>query len=214
VPAKNIIKDYRENSCYHLYNRGVENRRIFEDSDDYQKFLYYIKIYLSPPDQLSKEEPLLRVNLVNGNLSENLHLIAYCLMPNHFHLLVRQKDKNAITKFMRQLTTAYSMYFNKKYSRLGPLFAGIYKASLVGSEEQIVHLSRYIHQKPRERGISVSDFPWSSYQSYIGAKEEPWLKTETVSAYFQKQNPHNNYKNFVEEKTPTSEIIKDLLLDN
>ncbi len=142
MPSKNTVKTYLENGYYHIYNRGVEKRRIFEDSQDYQRFLYYLKLYLIPSDILHKEKPLLRPHLVRANLAEEVELLAYCLMPNHFHLLVHQKTKDATTKLMRQVLTSYSMYFNKRYERLGSLFEGIFKACLVENDEYLLHLSR------------------------------------------------------------------------
>src|SRR5579872_6250587 len=110
MPSRNALKIYIENGYYHIYNRGVEKRRIFEESPDYQRFVDYLKIYLTPVDILRKENPLLRVSIVNANMSDEVNLLAYCLMPNHFHLLLKQKTKDGITKLMRQVTTAYSMY--------------------------------------------------------------------------------------------------------
>ena len=214
MPGKNTIKTYVENGYYHIYNRGVEKRRIFEESEDYKKFLRYLKVYLSPVDVLRREDPLIRANLIGANLAEQLDLLAYCLMPNHFHLLVKQKTKNAITKLMRQVQTAYAMYFNKKYERVGPLFQGIYKACLVDKEDYLLHLSRYIHQNPKERGISLSDFPWSSYNAYLGENSrQEWLKTKEILGYFNAQKPNFSYQNFVEEKEPDNSKIQALTLE-
>lgn len=214
MPSKNTIKNYLENGCYHVYNRGVENRRIFEEAEDYKKFLYYLKIYLTPVDLLRKENPLLRANLVSGNLSEQIDLLAFCLMPNHFHLLIKQKTKDGVTKLMRQLATAYSMYFNKKYERIGPLFQGIFKACRIPNSEYLLHLSKYIHQNPQERGVSLSDFPWSSYGAYIKQNSDPWVKPEEILQYFKKENPNSNYENFAETKDHQGVNIHPFLLEN
>lgn len=213
MPSPNIVKIFTEDGYYHIYNRGVEKRRIFEDADDYKMFLRYLKLYLTPVDELRGEEPLLRVYIVNRNLADELKLLAYCLMPNHFHLLLHQKTKDGISKFMRSICTAYSMYFNKRYERVGPLFANTYKASHVTNEEYLLHLSRYIHQNPSSRGISLADYPWSSYTNYLGKNVISWLETKTILEYFNNSKPQLNYQNFVESNTETSNQIKSLLLE-
>lgn len=199
MPSPNSLKTYIEDGYYHVYNRGVEKRRIFEESRDYQRFIDYLKTYLTPVESLRKENPLLRSNLVNANLADEVSLIAYCLMPNHFHLLLKQKSKDGITKLLRQITTGYSMYFNKKYQRVGPLFAGRFKACLVENDEYLLHLSRYIHQNPNQRGISLSDFPWSSYGAYVGTNTHEWLKPQDILEYFNTSKKGFSYKNFVED---------------
>ena len=170
MPSKNRIKTYTENGYYHLYNRGVDKRIIFQDRDDYTRFLYLLKIYLSPLENLQAEFPLLRTYLINKNLAGQVDLLAYCLMPNHFHLLVHQKNKDGITKLMRQVMTSYSKYFNNRFERIGPLFQDIYKAALVDSDDYLLHLSRYIHLNPLYRGITVDEYICSSYFNYLGKK--------------------------------------------
>ena len=130
VPAKNSIKLYLADSYYHIYNRGVEKRKIFQDDEDYKVFLSYLKIYLEPPKKQEKTEFKINNAVFRGvkrplnNFNSQIELIAYCLMPNHFHLLVYQKTEKAMEFFMRSLGTKYSQYFNKKYDRVGYLFQG------------------------------------------------------------------------------------------
>lgn len=211
MPIKNTIKQYIEDGYYHIYNRGVEKRRIFEDDDDYKVFLRYLKIYLTPPEILRPQEPLLRFHLVNGNLSKEVSLISYCLMGNHFHLLLHQKTKNGISKLMQKLLTAYCGYFNRKYRRVGPLFASIFKAAHITTDEYLLHLSRYIHQNPQERDASLADYPWSSYTYFVGITPPPWLKPNLILEYFNNSKPSLSYQNFVEETTDHSHINKLLL---
>src|SRR3989344_98334 len=115
MPSKNIIKTYINDSYYHLYNRGVEKRVIFLDDQDYKTFLSYLKFYLTSP--LRGETPKYFASQTLNNHADQIKIIAYCLMPNHFHLFVKQKDKRAISYFMRSLLTRYGMYFNKRYKR-------------------------------------------------------------------------------------------------
>lgn len=214
MPAKNSIKVYAENTYYHVYNRGVNKQKIFESGDDFQKFLYYLEIYLSKPDLLRQKEPLLKIHLVNNNLFGKIEILAFCLMPNHFHLLVKQIAKDAVTKLMRQVSTSYSMYFNRKYERVGPLFQGKFKAVTVETDEQLLHLGRYIHQNPLSRGVSLDDFEWSSYQAYLGKIQIPWLSTETILEYFNKANPNSSYRNFVEDHDTIPPQIQNITLED
>src|SRR3989344_6007917 len=131
MPAKNALKLYVQNGYYHLYNRGVEKRETFLDKQDYGVFLGYLKEYLLPKneeelykqynaagtDWQTKQE--IRKILARNNFANEINLLAYCLMPNHFHLLIKQKSASSIDNFMRSLCTRYSVYFNRKHKRVG-----------------------------------------------------------------------------------------------
>lgn len=205
MPSKNIIKEYKENTYYHIYNRGVDKRTIFLDKNDYKKFLGYLKFYLSPIDlqgQTLKVSPSRALK----NYTENINLLAYCLMPNHFHLLIHQTDALAIAGFMQSLCTKYSISFNKKSKRLGPLFQGRYRAVEVTSEEQLIYLTKYIHRNPIDILPSRTDlegYKYSSYGNYLKRFSQAWIKTEDILEYFK----NSSYKEFVEESED-----KDILL--
>ena len=151
MPARNTIKIYAADCYYHVYNRGVEKREIFLDEQDYSMFLHLLKLYLSPKEL---EEPLTRRDLVRARLAQSVgdevKLVAFCLMPNHFHLLLKQSTKTGMIKLMRKLSTTYAMYFNDRYNRVGTLFQGPYKAIAIDTEPYLLHLSRYIHLNPIE----------------------------------------------------------------
>ena len=153
MPAKNRIKRYIEGGYYHIYNRGIDGREIFADEQDYRTFLYTLKRYLEPymgetREGFKKDRPSILTHKQRMSLDGNVALLAYCLMPNHFHLLVKQKSKDGITKLVRRVCTNYAMYFNHKYERKGVLFESVYKAVAVTGEEQLINLSRYIHLNP------------------------------------------------------------------
>ena len=134
MPTKNTIKTYAENSYYHIYNRGVDKREIFLDEQDCSSFLYYLKLYLSPPETLLSQPsltPRLIYKITNLNISKEIDLISYALMPNHFHLHVKQYTKNGIEKLTRRAFTSFVQYFNSKYKRIGTLFESAYKAVLI-----------------------------------------------------------------------------------
>ncbi len=222
MPARNRVKQFVEHSYYHIYNRGVEKRHIFLDTQDYAVFLSYLKTYLLPknskdlyeilsnPMSSSKEKDralkLLRLN----NFSQLLRLLTYCLMPNHFHFLVRQTEANTIDRFTNSLFTRYTMYFNRKYKRVGPLFQGVYKAVLVTADEQLMHLSRYIHRNPEEllasQGQALRSYDYSSYPDYLGLRKTIWVKPDEILALFAKTGP-NSYPAFVEDRDLDSDSI-------
>lgn len=219
MPAKNSIKKYVDDGYYHIYNRGVEKRDIFLDAQDYAVFLSYLKTYLLPKNFLelqnilvAKESSRLEKDkatklLKLHNYSDTINLLCYALMPNHFHLLVKQSKANAIDSFLNALSTRYVLYFNRKYHRVGPLYQGVYKAVLIRSEEQLLHITRYIHLNPP----AGSDFP-SSLPAYLGAKKIEWLKSEIILGYFSKTNSNNSYAAFVGE-SQNYEIITDSAID-
>jgi len=145
MPAKNALKNYVEQSFYHLYNRGVNKETIFLDDQDYKAWLSYLKFYLSV-SSLRGESLKVSPSRQLKNYTDKIKLIAYCLLPNHFHMMVWQNDAESINYFMRSLATKYARYFNRKYKRVGPIFQGVYKAVLVESEQQLLYLTKYIHR--------------------------------------------------------------------
>lgn len=215
MPAKNAIKEYHESGYYHLYNRGVNKKLIFLDDQDYKNFLYYLKVYLCS-EELQVEYLKLYPSRKLKNYCNRLKLLAYCLMPNHFHLLVWQKDAEAINYFMRSLTVKYAMYFNKKYKRIGPLFQGVYKAVRVTSEPQLIYLSKYIHRNPIKltSGRVLEVYKYSSYQNYVGLFNQEWVKREEILDFFSQTHYSNSYKNFVEEMDERDLLmVKDLTIE-
>ena len=223
MPAKNSIKLDIEETYYHVYNRGVDKRIIFEDEQDHKVFLNYLKEYLSPPRPLNEleVEVTLKGSTFKGiprllnNYFDQIHLLAYCLMPNHFHLLIKQKDIGMMKNFMRSLGTRYSVYFNKRYERSGSLFQGIYKAVIISNENYLLHLSRYIHLNPAELRIELDD-AYSSYGDYTGLRNTTWIESETIKSYFSKENNKiTSYKSFVESMIDKkdNELIQGYTLD-
>lgn len=192
VPQRNTIKIYVEDAYYHVYNRGVEKRNIFLDESDYKFFLHLLKLYLSPDNSRIPSALMTRRDLVRpraaSQVADEVKLIAYCLIPNHFHLLIKQKTTSGMTKLMRKVSTTYAMYFNEKYDRVGSLFQGPYKAVLIDSEHYLLHLSRYIHLNPVElielTGRNPVSYPYSSYSYYLGRKSAPWIDPYPVLSYF------------------------------
>jgi putative transposase len=143
MPSRNVLKDDIQETYYHVYFRGGNRSRIFRDAADFEKMLQLFARYLS------LEEVRNSAGLSFPNYHYKLELNAFCLMPNHVHLLIYQRQQGAMTEFMRSLLTSYSMYFNKRYKRSGPLFESRYKASRITDDSYLEHITRYIHLNPR-----------------------------------------------------------------
>src|SRR3989338_7697833 len=149
MPARPQI--FIPNGHYHIYNRGHNKNPIFLQTKDYQRYLKRLEEYLKKHD---------------------VALLCYCLMPNHVHLLMRQNGDESIERFIHRLHTAYTMYFNKKYERIGAVFQGRFKAKLIETDEYLIHVSRYIHLNPLEilraqgPALRLDKYPWSSLKEY------------------------------------------------
>lgn len=235
MPAKNSLKQYLENGYYHIYNRGVEKRNIFQDEQDYGVFLSYLKEYLTPkneeelrfqlsdPNLTSKEKDRLLKLLIMNNFYGEIDLLSYCLMPNHFHLEIHQNSLQSIDNFMNSLGTRYTMYFNKKYKRVGSLYQGVYKAVLIESDEQLLQLSRYLHKQalifknPRLQGEALRSWKEkqpSSFSDYLKLRNSSWVKTNEILNFFDNKSKgyKNSYESFV-VGNEDFEIISKLLLE-
>lgn len=230
MPSKNVVKKYVEGGFYHVYNRGVERRRIFLDDQDYRVFLGLQKYYLSKPqEQETQAHPLSEVAGFEPvrarplqSLYQKVELHTYCLMPNHFHLLLKQIEKNGMESLLRRTLTTYAMYFNRRYDRVGHLFQGPYKAAIVENDNYLLHLSRYIHSDPTLTKKHLNQYPYSSYQNFLGEKNSEWLDTEFILSFFEKANKkspdtasYSNYKEFLElsEEEP-KDVIGSLVIES
>lgn len=218
MPAKNTVKIYIQGGCYHLYNRGVEKRHIFQDREDYITFINLLKMYLSLPKVPKGSDPK-SAYYGKKNLHGQIELLAYCLMPNHFHLLVRQQTKEGITNLMRCINTNYVVYFNKKYNRVGSLFQGRYKAVLVENDAYLLHLSRYIHLNPASFATDFAKYAYSSYMDYLNERITEWLNRDMILNYFKRSKRHGtrdyfSYEDFVSDyKTENESYLEGLVLE-
>ncbi len=195
------------NQIYHVYNRGVEKRKIFMNNQDYFRCIHDLfefndthaaipsnaRFRISNPKKLPAGhlQQLLEVPLPKVAAPRTLlvNILAFCLMPNHVHLLLQQREEGGITQFMRKLGTGYTNYFNIKYDRVGSLFQGIFKAEIVDHDTHFLFLPFYIHTNPlalfdptwQKKGLEDIDaaitflesYRWSSYLDYIGKKNFP-----------------------------------------
>jgi putative transposase len=194
VPSRNILKQDAPDSFYHVYARGLNKQRIFREPADFEKFLKLFSRYLS------LEETKNSVGISFPNYSNRLELAAFCLMPNHFHLLIYQRQQGVMTQFMRSLLTSYSMYFNKKYKRSGPLFESRYKASLISDDAYLEHISRYIHLNPR----LWQQYEYSSLPYYLQRISDDWIHTKRITERF---STPDEYLQFVQDYVQNKEMI-------
>ena len=192
-------------SYYHIYNRGVEKRRIFLEERDFLRFLETLDFYRKFPTAVKLSDFRRGYTGIKKieNQKEIIKILCYCLMPNHFHLLIQQLEDGGITEFMRRLSDSYTRFFNTKYKRIGSLFQGGFKAKIIETDEYLLQLSKYIHRNPFPRTPlpkwEAQTYPYSSYDYYLNEEKHPFCDTEFIGGYFSKTNPKNSYKSFVEE---------------
>lgn len=168
-----------EDEYYHVYNRGTEKRKIFLNPDDYNRFLAMLYV-------CNSEYPV-SVNF-RGRTSEIfvtergqilVDICAYCLMPNHFHLIVRERSEGGVSKFMQKLITGYTMYFNKINERSGALFQGKFKATHIDDDRYLSYLISYIHLNP----VKIIDPNWKEVGVTQKNKAKSFLDNYTYSSY-------------------------------
>lgn len=169
------------NEYYHIYNRGNNKQSVFLDEKDWARFLFLI-IYMQSPTMLfniGQEIPyFIRHRMFN--ISKKKHktilenrtteLTAFAFMPNHFHLIIKESSEKGISRYMQRIQDGYTKYFNTRYKRIGHLFQGPFHIVHVKDNEQLLHLSAYIHRNPRELNEwknQEHQFPWSSFQDYV-----------------------------------------------
>lgn len=175
---------------YHVYNRGHNKQTIFYEAKDYQRYLKRLGEYLE---------------------KHEVTTLAYCLMPNHVHLLLRQDGDEPIERFIHRLHTAYTMYFNIKYEKVGAVFQGRFKAKIIDTDEYLLHVSRYIHINPIELvyeyaqgpalSVGLGSYPWSSYGEYVETRSALICDPTIIRNYFSNSSMYGKttYQSFVEE---------------
>ena len=196
-----IREPFITNSFYHILNRGVEKREIFMDDTDRRRFLIYLSVCNTDSPIVNLSEKIARNEIeVPPRLDRLVHIVAYCLMRNHFHILLSQAKDGGVEQFMRKLGTGYTMFFNKRYERVGPLFQGVFKAVTVDDDSYLNYLPHYIHFNPldfsnptwRENKIqdrtnalqNIKLYPWSSFSHYSGKIKDPIIDEESIITLF------------------------------
>lgn len=199
MPSKNTIKIMADDSYYHVYARGNNKQIIFKDNHDFEYFIYLIRRYL----ENTTEEQFNNNPKIYHYFGDKIELLAYCVMPNHFHLLIYQTEAPYLENYMRNIMTSYSMHFNRKYRQTGHVFDSRYKAALIDNEPYALHISRYIHLNPRY----WRSYRYSSYQYYLNGEDFEWLEKTKILSHFK---DIKEYENFVEDYEETKLSLKEL----
>jgi putative transposase len=210
-------KQFAPREIYHIYNRGVDKMEIFRDDEDFKIFLLRLEENLFPErserNNFSKKEK--RRKLLPPN---SFDLICYCLMPNHFHIIIQQLGNTPVNKLVSKICTSYSMYFNKKYGRVGALFQDQFKAVLIEDNEQLLWASFYVHKNPLEAGLvdEICDYKWNSFFDYKNGSTEPLCKESIILKQFKsRSNFVSHFYELVKSKETDKKMIGfgDLFID-
>lgn len=192
MPRRNV--DFGPGQYYHIYNRGVDRTAIFHEHDDYLFVLQKVKSYLTDLD---------------------LTTIAYCLMPNHYHFVLRQESEVPISTFMQRLFQSYTQAFNRQQGCRGPLCEGRFRHVHVDRDEYVIYLCRYVHLNPVAAGLVAqpSNWPYSNYLEWIEARAGTLVDRVTIRHYFSSPAA---YAAFVEDAIPPKKegALRPYLLDH
>ena len=188
MPYRKVM--FAAGGFYHVYNRGFLKKTIFKEVRDFRKFTHRLSVLIT-------------------KLPFRLH--AYCLMPNHFHLLLEQlKDNVPVSELMNKQLGSYGKYFNTKYQIKGAVFEGRFQAKEIQTDPSLLQVSKYIHRNPIEAGLvtRLIDYPWSSYPSFLGDVAEPMVRTAFLLEYFSsRQGKVRDFRAFVEESFAEGELL-------
>jgi putative transposase len=220
-----LARRFGEGEYYHIMNRGAHRHPTCKDKNDWQRFMFSV-LFLQSAHRLKNVSrfveayslltgyPLSESDLTSIITDREVDVVCFALMPNHFHILVQERQSGGIARYMQRMETAYTMYFNTKYESSGHLFQGRYKAIHVKDNRQLLYLSAYIHRNPREIKGWVgreAEYPWSSLQDYVTANR--WgglLATDIIASQFG-ATKDSNYADFV--RTSTAKTLKKELAD-
>ncbi|MFY9492932.1 MAG: transposase [Minisyncoccia bacterium] len=222
---------FAEGCYYHIYNRGTDKRSVFLDNRDYERFLYLL-FACNDVNPISNSQYHYRgfasIQEKERERDKLVDIVCFCLMPNHFHIMLRQAKEKGIPLFMQKLGTGYTMYFNAKEERNGALFQGVFKAVHIDKQNYLDRLATYIHLNPveliepkwKEKGIKnwqkaqkfSREYFWSSYQDYIGkGRFKNILSMDVVGELF---GFPTSYKKFVKEFLNTDmDYLKNYSID-
>ena len=193
-------RDYKNCSpgeFYHIYNRGNAKNDIFINDEDFKFFLLRLRQNLFPDEDSSNRIQ----HLPKGSFS----LISYCLMPNHFHFIIKQNSEIPTSKLILKVCTSYSKYFNKKYERVGHVFQDRFKQVHINDNSYLIWLVAYVHQNPKVAGLikNLKDYPWSSYRDFLGERGDNLCDKEIILSQFKNIK---DFESFVED---SYDIIQD-----
>lgn len=214
-----------DNEIYHIFNRGIEHRPTFTSKREYERGLMTLDYYRFKTPLLRLAKALILNQEERNKFFANLRkqgeklvdIVSYCFMPNHFHLLLKQKLDQGISKFLSNFSDSYTRYFNTKHERTGALFQGIFKAVRIENDEQLIHVSRYIHLNPvvsflvKEENLET--YPWSSLLEILGLEQKNICEIGIVLDLFSSKNKYRQFLYDQVDYAKKLERIKHLLLE-
>lgn len=209
------LTTFLNQNFYHIFNRGVEKRKIFSSSRDFERFIetaYYYQ-FSGPKPKFSTYARFRKKDFSNN--PKIVEIICYCLMPNHFHLLLRQLQEDGIKEFISKVSNSYTKYFNTKHNRVGHLLQGEFKAVAVDTPDQLLHLTRYIHLNPYVSNLTndLGSYIYSSYSEYIEVRSKTLSSPDLILCQFKDKQ---SYEDFVKDHQSYAleiERIKHLVID-
>lgn len=214
MPYRKVILAIEE--AYHIFNRSLHEIPIFRKRRETANFLKAMKYYLapSPPVKYSiyrKNPKSYSIDLSNPLVK----IISYCLMPSHFHFILFQNQENGIKTYIQKLTNSYSHYFNLRNERRGPLFESPFKAVRVETDEQLLHLSRYVHLNPvtAYQVEHPKDYLYSSFSAYLGEKHPLPIDTSMILSHYSSPKGYEKFVLAQKDYQRKLEKIKHLLLE-
>lgn len=187
MPMINAKKKFLEGGVYHVYNRGNNIGDIFFEEEDLDVFTWLLTSYLT-----------LDIGGRRKNYTGRINLLAFCLMPTHFHFLLQQKDRTAMTEFMQSFLVSFTAYMNNKYGRVGHLFQGIYKGRFIKDDNDLTWTSRYIHRNGGDIIDEILNYPYSSIRVYLGERKNyNFVNSDLVLGLF--GHSKNTYVEYLRE---------------
>lgn len=213
----NSYRNFRGGEIYHLFNKSIANYGIFQDDANKDRFLkalsYYNEKTMISLSVYLRKKPDFTVNLFQPRINQFVKFISYCIMPDHYHLLIKVMCDKTVSKYINDVENSYTRYFNVRFDRKGPLWQSNFKYRKIRSNEQLLHASRYIHLNPTTSNLVNKPEEWrhSSYSEFLN---NPKVLKEIVTEI--SINNSHNYKKFVEDQKDYQielKRIKKLLLD-
>lgn len=197
---------FNNGQIYHVFNRGIERRPVFTNKREFGRAQELIKFYRHKETPIRYSRLMLQPLVTREEILKDLYkrgrqvdILAYCLMPNHFHFILRQNSDNGISKFTSDFSNAYTKYFNARNSREGPLFQGVFKAVLIESDEQFMHVVRYVHINPVVSNLikqeDLDKYAWSSHTEYLDLSTRNIVERGDILGMFKNVEDYRSFVN-------------------
>ncbi|MCX6763138.1 MAG: transposase [Candidatus Moranbacteria bacterium] len=198
---------------YHIYNRGVDKRNVFEGVSDYLRFIKSLEEFnrLDPIGSIY-EQSFRKKDSLGNSVSKLVKIVAYCLNPNHYHLILKQIKDNGIEKFMHKVGLGYSKYFNHRHKRSGVLFQGKFQAINIDSNEYLLYLSAYVNKNKFIHGYD-NEFNFSSLNEYIGKSKVSLCSKNVILKQFRNKEEYNEYLKVNAKHLKEKKELKKYLLE-